>query len=99
LLPRQSCLVFAKAQFVSAISAIDRLLDLDQCVSALYRILDVDKRIAARDWGALERPAIRFHGQPEDESKPTIFRRRCSTRPMSQSGSTLGPNQLPVQRA
>ena len=39
----------------------------------IYGILDVDKRIAAHDWGALERPTIRFHGQPDDESKPTIL--------------------------
>ncbi len=39
----------------------------------IYGILDVDKRIAAHDWGALERPTVRFHGQPEDESKPTIL--------------------------
>ena len=39
----------------------------------IYGILDVDKRIATHDWGALERPTIRFHGQPEDESKPTIL--------------------------
>jgi multidrug efflux pump subunit AcrB len=39
----------------------------------IYGILDVDKRIVAHDWGALERPNVRFHGQPEDESKPTIL--------------------------
>ena len=39
----------------------------------IYGILDVDKRIAAHDWGALERPIVRFHGQPEDESKPTVL--------------------------
>ena len=39
----------------------------------IYGILDVDKRIAAHDWGALAPPAIRFHGQPEDESKPTVL--------------------------
>ncbi|HML08662.1 MAG TPA: efflux RND transporter permease subunit [Xanthobacteraceae bacterium] len=39
----------------------------------IYGILDVDKRIAAHDWGSLARPTIRFHGQPEDESKPTIL--------------------------
>jgi len=39
----------------------------------IYGILDVDKRIAAHDWGALERPTIRFHGQPEDEGKPAIL--------------------------
>ncbi|HEY5129725.1 MAG TPA: efflux RND transporter permease subunit [Bradyrhizobium sp.] len=39
----------------------------------IYGILDVDKRIEAHDWGALGTPAIRFHGQPEDESKPAIL--------------------------
>ena len=39
----------------------------------IYGILDVDKRIAEHDWGAIGRPTIRFHGQPEDESKPTIL--------------------------
>jgi multidrug efflux pump subunit AcrB len=39
----------------------------------IYGMLAVDKLVAAHDWGALGRPAIRFHGQPEDESKPTIL--------------------------
>ena len=39
----------------------------------IYGILDVDKRIAAHDWGVLERPIVRFHGQPEDESKPSVL--------------------------
>src|SRR5579863_6764454 len=39
----------------------------------IYGILDVDKRIAAHDWGALGTPTVRFHGQPEDESRPTIL--------------------------
>ena len=39
----------------------------------IYGILDVDKRITAHHWGALGRPTIRFHGQPEDESKPTVL--------------------------
>jgi multidrug efflux pump subunit AcrB len=39
----------------------------------IYGILDVDKLVATHDWGALGRPTIRFHGQPEDESKPTIL--------------------------
>jgi len=39
----------------------------------IYGILDVDKRVAAHDWGALPRPNVRFHGQPEDESKPTLL--------------------------
>jgi hypothetical protein len=39
----------------------------------IYGILDVDKRIVAHDWGALARPIVRFHGQPEDESEPSIL--------------------------
>ena len=39
----------------------------------IYGILDVDKRIESHDWGALGQPAIRFHGQPDDESKPAIL--------------------------
>ncbi len=39
----------------------------------IYGILDVDKRIEAHDWGALAKPAVRFHGQPDDESKPAIL--------------------------
>ena len=39
----------------------------------IYGILDVDKRVAAGNWGALGSPTVRFHGQPEDESKPTIL--------------------------
>ena len=39
----------------------------------IYGILDVDKLVAAHDWGALGQPAIRFHGQPDDESKPAIL--------------------------
>lgn len=39
----------------------------------IYGILDVDSKVAAHVWGALAKPAIRFHGQPEDESKPTIL--------------------------
>ncbi len=27
----------------------------------------------AHDWGALGKPAIRFHGQPDDESKPAML--------------------------
>ena len=39
----------------------------------IYGMLDVDKLVAAHDWGALGKPAIRFHGQPDDESKPAIL--------------------------
>jgi multidrug efflux pump subunit AcrB len=39
----------------------------------IYGILDVDKRVEAHDWGALGKPTIRFHGQPDDESMPAIL--------------------------
>jgi multidrug efflux pump subunit AcrB len=39
----------------------------------IYGILDVDARIDAHDWGALPKPTVRFHGQPEDESKPATL--------------------------
>ena len=39
----------------------------------IYGILDVDKLVAAHDWGALGKPTIRFHGQPDDESKPAML--------------------------
>jgi multidrug efflux pump subunit AcrB len=39
----------------------------------IYGILDVDKKIEAHDWGALGTPAVRFHGQPDDESKPAVL--------------------------
>jgi len=39
----------------------------------IYGILDVDSRVAAHDWGKLEKPVISFHGQPADESKTTML--------------------------
>jgi multidrug efflux pump subunit AcrB len=39
----------------------------------IYGMLAVDKAIAHADWGALGRPHIGFHGQPLDDSKPTIL--------------------------
>jgi multidrug efflux pump subunit AcrB len=39
----------------------------------IYGILDVDKKIEAHAWGALGKPTIRFHGQPDDESKPAVL--------------------------
>jgi multidrug efflux pump subunit AcrB len=39
----------------------------------IYGILDVDSRIAAHDWRPLVPPAVHFHGQPEDESKPAVL--------------------------
>ncbi len=39
----------------------------------LYGLLEVDKRIEAHDWGKLPKPAISLHGQPTDESRPTVL--------------------------
>ena len=39
----------------------------------IYGIFDVNKRVEAHDWGTLSRPKLSFHGQPDDESKPTIL--------------------------
>ena len=39
----------------------------------IYGIFDVNNRVEAQDWGTLGKPTIRFHGQPDDESKPTIL--------------------------
>jgi multidrug efflux pump subunit AcrB len=39
----------------------------------IYGILDVDAKVAAHDWGALPKPTVSFHGQPESEAKPTIL--------------------------
>jgi multidrug efflux pump subunit AcrB len=39
----------------------------------LYGMLEVDSRIEAHDWGALPKPAISLHGQPADESRPTLL--------------------------
>jgi multidrug efflux pump subunit AcrB len=39
----------------------------------IYGMLAVDDRIEAHDWGALPKPEIRLHGQPEDEARPTLL--------------------------
>jgi multidrug efflux pump subunit AcrB len=39
----------------------------------LYGMLEVAKRVDAHDWGALPKPVIRLHGQPTDESRPTLL--------------------------
>jgi multidrug efflux pump subunit AcrB len=39
----------------------------------VYGMLEVASRIGMHDWGALSKPAIRLHGQPSDESKPTLL--------------------------
>ncbi|MBR0777130.1 efflux RND transporter permease subunit [Bradyrhizobium diazoefficiens] len=39
----------------------------------LYGMLEVAGRVDAHDWGKLPKPAISLHGQPADESKPTLL--------------------------
>ncbi len=39
----------------------------------LYGMLAVADRIDAHDWGKLPKPVIGFHGQPSDESHPTLL--------------------------
>ena len=39
----------------------------------IYGMLDVAKLVDRHDWGALPKPRIGFHGQPEDESTPTLL--------------------------
>ena len=39
----------------------------------IYGMLAVDKAIKAGDWKDVPRPDIRMHGQPDDESRPTLL--------------------------
>ncbi len=39
----------------------------------LYGMLAVADAIETKDWGALPKPEIRLHGQPEDEAKPVLL--------------------------
>src|SRR5271167_275867 len=39
----------------------------------VYGMLAVDDKIAVMDWGATGKPDIALHGQPLDESKPTLL--------------------------
>ncbi len=39
----------------------------------LYGMMEVDNRINAHDWGVLPKPVISMHGQPADESHPTVL--------------------------
>jgi len=39
----------------------------------IYGMLAVDKLVDQHNWGKLNTPTIRFHGQPQDESKPSIL--------------------------
>lgn len=39
----------------------------------LYGMLAVDSQIARTDWGTVPKPTIALHGQPLDESRPTLL--------------------------
>jgi multidrug efflux pump subunit AcrB len=39
----------------------------------IYGMLEVARLIDAHDWGTLPKPALKLHGQPTDESKPTLL--------------------------
>ncbi len=39
----------------------------------IYGMLAIEDEIAGMDWGPGGPPAIRYHGQPADESKPTLL--------------------------
>lgn len=39
----------------------------------LYGMLEVDDLINAHDWGTLPKPAVKMHGQPTDETHPTLL--------------------------
>jgi multidrug efflux pump subunit AcrB len=39
----------------------------------IYGMLDVGRIVQAHDWGALPRPAVLMHGQPENENAPSIL--------------------------
>jgi multidrug efflux pump subunit AcrB len=39
----------------------------------IYGMLAVDNLVKSHDWGKLSRPAILMHGQPTDETKPSLL--------------------------
>jgi multidrug efflux pump subunit AcrB len=39
----------------------------------IYGMLDVGKAIDRHDWKGLAKPEVRLHGQPEDESRPSLL--------------------------
>jgi multidrug efflux pump subunit AcrB len=39
----------------------------------IYGMLEVARGVDTHDWGALPKPTIRLHGQPEDESRPALL--------------------------
>lgn len=44
-----------------------------QYEAPIYGIFDTNKKIENADWGNLPKPTISWHGQPKDESKPTLL--------------------------
>ena len=36
-------------------------------------MLAVNEKIESHDWGDLAKPVVRFHGQPQDETQPTVL--------------------------
>ncbi|NVO16331.1 MAG: efflux RND transporter permease subunit [Rhodoplanes sp.] len=44
-----------------------------QFEAPIYGMLDVAKAIDAHDWGSLPKPAVLLHGQPKDESRPSLL--------------------------
>ncbi len=44
-----------------------------QYEAPIYGIFDANKKIENAQWGNLPKPSISWHGQPNDESKPTIL--------------------------
>jgi multidrug efflux pump subunit AcrB len=44
-----------------------------QFEAPVYGMLAVDRLIAQHDWGKAGAPAIRFRGQPDDETKPSVL--------------------------
>ena len=50
------------------------MAELAGCFEApLYGMMEVANRVDAHDWGRLPKPAIGLHGQPADESHPTLL--------------------------
>ncbi|MDO8296595.1 MAG: efflux RND transporter permease subunit [Caulobacter sp.] len=44
-----------------------------QYEAPIYGMLAVDKAIRSHDWKGLPEPTVRLHGQPADESRPTVL--------------------------
>ena len=44
-----------------------------QFEAPIYGMLAVNEKIESHDWGDLSKPVVRFHGQPQDETQPTVL--------------------------